>query len=71
MASKDAMPFELLKKKLMSRLETMGIRIRKTYEEVILDRSVGLLIILVFSVDWMPLNDSIYYLKLFCMLFFP
>ncbi|KAG6413863.1 hypothetical protein SASPL_126578 [Salvia splendens] len=33
LASKDAMPFDLLKNKLMSRLETMGIRIVKTYEE--------------------------------------
>ncbi|RYR67527.1 hypothetical protein Ahy_A03g013931 isoform A [Arachis hypogaea] len=33
LASKDAMPFELLKKKLFSRLNTMGIRITKTYEE--------------------------------------
>ncbi|KAK9275977.1 hypothetical protein L1049_023253 [Liquidambar formosana] len=33
LASKDAMPFDLLKRKLMSRLETMGIRIIKTYEE--------------------------------------
>ncbi|KAL0345080.1 UNVERIFIED_CONTAM: Lycopene epsilon cyclase, chloroplastic [Sesamum radiatum] len=33
LASKDAMPFELLKKKLMSRLETMGVRIIRTYEE--------------------------------------
>ncbi|KAL3625319.1 Lycopene epsilon cyclase, chloroplastic [Castilleja foliolosa] len=33
LASKDAMPFELLKSKLMSRLETMGIRIIRTYEE--------------------------------------
>ncbi|KAL1167649.1 hypothetical protein V6Z11_A05G032400 [Gossypium hirsutum] len=33
LASKDAMPFDLLKKKLMSRLETMGIRILKVYEE--------------------------------------
>lgn len=35
LASKDAMPFDLLKNKLMSRLETMGIRISKVYEEVI------------------------------------
>ncbi|KAG4949405.1 hypothetical protein JHK84_042865 [Glycine max] len=34
LASKDAMPFDLLKKKLFSRLNTMGIRITKTYEEV-------------------------------------
>ncbi|KAL5572438.1 hypothetical protein UlMin_022035 [Ulmus minor] len=33
LASKDAMPFDLLKKKLFSRLETMGIQILKTYEE--------------------------------------
>ncbi|KAK8644982.1 hypothetical protein V6N13_118839 [Hibiscus sabdariffa] len=33
LASKDAMPFDLLKKKLMFRLETMGIRILKVYEE--------------------------------------
>ncbi|KAL9149728.1 hypothetical protein ABFS82_12G124700 [Erythranthe guttata] len=33
LASKDAMPFELLKNKLMSRLETMGVRIVRTYEE--------------------------------------
>ncbi|KAH1232216.1 Lycopene epsilon cyclase, chloroplastic [Glycine soja] len=33
LASKDAMPFDLLKKKLFSRLNTMGIRIKKTYEE--------------------------------------
>nr|WGZ82028.1 lycopene epsilon cyclase [Daucus carota] len=33
LASKDAMPFDLLKKKLMSRLQTMGIRVAKTYEE--------------------------------------
>ncbi|KAF8388789.1 hypothetical protein HHK36_025469 [Tetracentron sinense] len=33
LASRDAMPFDLLKKKLMSRLETMGIRVTKTYEE--------------------------------------
>ncbi|XP_042062298.1 lycopene epsilon cyclase, chloroplastic-like [Salvia splendens] len=33
LASKDAMPFDLLKNKLMSRLETMGIRIVQTYEE--------------------------------------
>ena len=35
LASIEAMPFELLKKKLFSRLETMGIRVLKTYEEVI------------------------------------
>ncbi|KAJ8750989.1 hypothetical protein K2173_016170 [Erythroxylum novogranatense] len=33
LAAKDAMPFDLLKRKLMSRLETMGVRILKTYEE--------------------------------------
>lgn len=33
LASKDAMPFELLKKKLMSRLDSMGVRILRTYEE--------------------------------------
>ncbi|XP_021805036.1 lycopene epsilon cyclase, chloroplastic isoform X1 [Prunus avium] len=33
LASKEAMPFDLLKKKLLSRLKTMGIRIIKTYEE--------------------------------------
>lgn len=33
LASKDAMPFDLLKRKLMSRLDTMGIRVIKTYEE--------------------------------------
>ncbi|KAI4335268.1 hypothetical protein L6164_013931 [Bauhinia variegata] len=33
LASKDAMPFDLLKKKLFSRLNTMGIKITKTYEE--------------------------------------
>ncbi|XP_057498194.1 lycopene epsilon cyclase, chloroplastic-like [Actinidia eriantha] len=33
LASKDAMPFDLLKKKLISRLETMGVRILKIYEE--------------------------------------
>ncbi|KAM2313649.1 hypothetical protein EV1_026298 [Malus domestica] len=33
LASKEAMPFDLLKKKLLSRLQTMGIRITKTYEE--------------------------------------
>lgn len=35
MASKDAMPFDLLKKKLMSRLRTMGIEVKKIYEEVV------------------------------------
>lgn len=35
LASKDAMPFGLLKKKLLSRLQTMGIRIISTYEEVL------------------------------------
>ncbi|KAK4265605.1 hypothetical protein QN277_026634 [Acacia crassicarpa] len=33
LASKEAMPFELLKKKLFLRLNTMGIRIKKIYEE--------------------------------------
>nr|WPR11960.1 lycopene epsilon cyclase [Crocus sativus] len=33
LASKDAMPFDLLKKRLMSRLEAMGIRVLKVYEE--------------------------------------
>uniref|UniRef100_A0ACD5W0U8 Uncharacterized protein n=1 Tax=Avena sativa TaxID=4498 RepID=A0ACD5W0U8_AVESA len=33
LASKDAMPFDLLKKRLMSRLDVMGIRIVKVYEE--------------------------------------
>lgn len=33
LASIDAMPFDLLKKKLMARLQTMGVRIIKTYEE--------------------------------------
>ncbi|XP_010262037.1 PREDICTED: lycopene epsilon cyclase, chloroplastic isoform X2 [Nelumbo nucifera] len=33
LASRDAMPFDLLKKKLMSRLDNMGVRIIKTYEE--------------------------------------
>ncbi|CAI9100635.1 OLC1v1037771C4 [Oldenlandia corymbosa var. corymbosa] len=33
LASKDAMPFELLKRKLMLRLDTLGVRIIKTYEE--------------------------------------
>ncbi|KAM7260456.1 hypothetical protein ACFE04_016197 [Oxalis oulophora] len=33
LASKDAMPFDLLKKKLMLRLQTLGIRVLKTYEE--------------------------------------
>lgn len=35
LASKDALPFELLKKKLMLRLDTLGVRIVKTYEEVL------------------------------------
>jgi len=34
LASKDVMPFDLLKTKLMLRLDTLGIRILKTYEEV-------------------------------------
>ncbi|XP_052200211.1 lycopene epsilon cyclase, chloroplastic [Diospyros lotus] len=33
LASKDAMPFDLLKRKLMDRLETMGVHVLKTYEE--------------------------------------
>ncbi|XP_030465233.1 lycopene epsilon cyclase, chloroplastic [Syzygium oleosum] len=33
LASKDAMPFDVLKEKLMLRLETLGVRITKTYEE--------------------------------------
>ncbi|CAO2841518.1 unnamed protein product [Amaranthus hypochondriacus] len=33
LASVDAMPFDLLKKKLIERLQTMGVRIIKTYEE--------------------------------------
>lgn len=33
LASKDAMPFDLLKRKLMSRLEAMGVRVLKVYEE--------------------------------------
>lgn len=33
LASKDPMPFEMLKKKLISRLNTMGVRIVRTYEE--------------------------------------
>ncbi|KAL9224240.1 hypothetical protein vseg_000300 [Gypsophila vaccaria] len=33
LASADAMPFDLLKTKLLARLETMGIRIIRTYEE--------------------------------------
>nr|AFG19395.1 lycopene epsilon cyclase [Narcissus tazetta subsp. chinensis] len=33
LASRDAMPFDLLKKGLMSRLEAMGVRILKIYEE--------------------------------------
>ncbi|XP_021851843.1 lycopene epsilon cyclase, chloroplastic [Spinacia oleracea] len=33
LASVDAMPFDLLKKKLMTRLQTMGVRITKIYEE--------------------------------------
>ena len=35
LASIDAMPFDLLKKKLMARLQTMGVQIIKTYEEVV------------------------------------
>ncbi|KAJ8766691.1 hypothetical protein K2173_004515 [Erythroxylum novogranatense] len=33
LASKDAMAFDLLKRKLMSRLETMGVKLLKIYEE--------------------------------------
>ncbi|KAJ6794723.1 lycopene epsilon cyclase, chloroplastic [Iris pallida] len=33
LASREAMPFDLLKKKLMSRLEAMGVRVLKVYEE--------------------------------------
>ncbi|XP_051149504.1 lycopene epsilon cyclase, chloroplastic isoform X2 [Andrographis paniculata] len=33
LASKDAMPFDALKNKLMARLETMGVGIVRTYEE--------------------------------------
>ncbi|PKA57296.1 Lycopene epsilon cyclase, chloroplastic [Apostasia shenzhenica] len=33
LASRDAMPFDLLKTKLMARLEAMGVRIVKIYEE--------------------------------------
>ncbi|KAM0844103.1 hypothetical protein ACQ4PT_057299 [Festuca glaucescens] len=33
LASKDAMPFDLLKKRLMYRLDAMGVRILKVYEE--------------------------------------
>ncbi|KAL7593496.1 lycopene epsilon cyclase, chloroplastic [Lactuca sativa] len=33
LASREAMPFNLLKSKLMSRLKAMGIRITRTYEE--------------------------------------
>lgn len=36
LASREAMPFNLLKSKLMSRLKAMGIRITRTYEEVLL-----------------------------------
>lgn len=35
LASKDGLPFDILKKKLMARLERLGIRVLKTYEEVI------------------------------------
>lgn len=34
LASKDAISFDLLKKKLMSRLHTMGIQVAKTCEKV-------------------------------------
>ncbi|WOK98100.1 lycopene epsilon cyclase, chloroplastic isoform X1 [Canna indica] len=33
LASRNAMPFDLLKRKLMSRLETMGVKVLKIYEE--------------------------------------
>lgn len=33
LASRDAMPFDLLKNKLMSRLQAMGVRVLKVYEE--------------------------------------
>ncbi|XP_064948063.1 lycopene epsilon cyclase, chloroplastic-like isoform X3 [Musa acuminata AAA Group] len=33
LASRNAMPFDLLKRKLMSRLDTMGIKVLKVYEE--------------------------------------
>ncbi|ONK76563.1 uncharacterized protein A4U43_C03F29620 [Asparagus officinalis] len=33
LASRHAMPFDLLKKKLMSRLKAMGVRVLKVYEE--------------------------------------
>ncbi|KAL5999165.1 Lycopene epsilon cyclase, chloroplastic [Asimina triloba] len=33
LASRNAMPFDLLKRKLMSRLDSMGVQILKTYEE--------------------------------------
>ncbi|XP_074578739.1 lycopene epsilon cyclase, chloroplastic [Curcuma longa] len=33
LASRNAMPFDLLKKKLMSRLDTMGVKVLKVYEE--------------------------------------
>lgn len=47
LASKEAMPFGLLKKKLFSRLQTMGIRIIKTYEEVNICGQTLMLIILI------------------------
>ena len=34
LASKDAMPFDILKKRLMYRLDAMGVRILKVHEEV-------------------------------------
>lgn len=74
LASKDAMPFDLLKKKLMSRLETMGIRIIRTYEEVIfLARSLCLIdSIALFS--WLDAIEWSYFpfktkTKILCMLF--
>nr|UZH23306.1 lycopene epsilon-cyclase [Citrus sinensis] len=33
LASKDGLPFDILKKKLMARLERLGIQVLKTYEE--------------------------------------
>jgi hypothetical protein len=39
------MPFDLLKKRLMYRLDAMGVRILKVYEEV---TSYGLIFILIF-----------------------
>lgn len=36
LASKDGLPFDILKKKLMARLERLGIQVLKTYEEVVI-----------------------------------